>query len=412
MIFEQNSKEKEILKMCRFCFMCRHACPVFLVSKKDSNTARGHALLISKIDEGLSDWTDDVIDKMYECPQCHLCRELCDFHWEEDLLIQKIREYIVGIDKVPGNVKNIASKFIKNGSIYDKTKIKADIKEICKVANNSHNNGSSNSSSNNNHHNNNNNNNNNNLDVLYFAGSTVLYENPEILEKTGLLLNSVGVHWGMMEDETQTGIELFELGYKTEAKKAAKELVAKIMEINPEIIISGNPHILNTFKNLYLQWGIDELKDIKIYHISEYLDGIIKDRKIDPVKKNGNTLKVSYHDPCILGREMGIYDAPREIIKSVTGSYPIELFHNKREAECCGAGSVMNLTHPDLAGKVAKKRLESVLEEGCKILITGCPNCKNIFKNVIIEYNYDLDVLDIIELVALQVDFKNGKILD
>src|SRR4030042_6103500 len=113
-----DEKTKEILKMCRFCFMCRHACPVFLATKIDANTPRGHALLISKIDENMMDWSEDIIDKVYECSQCSLCKELCEFHWEEDTLIQKARETIVAIGRAPDYVKKVASLLISQGTAF------------------------------------------------------------------------------------------------------------------------------------------------------------------------------------------------------------------------------------------------------------------------------------------------------
>ena len=355
--------------------MCRHACPVFLSTKRDADTPRGHALLISRIDEGLSEWTDDVVDVMYRCSQCHLCKELCEFHWEEDLLIQKIREIIVKIGRVPKNVKKLASHIIDHGSVYNVSQIKN-----LKATNTG-----------------------NSIDVLYFAGDIILYEYPEIVEKTGVILDSMDINWTMLEKEVSTGIELFELGYTNEAKEAAGNCAARIMEIKPKIIITGNPHIYSAFKKLYPQWGIETLNDIKIYHISEYLNSKVREGKLKLVQ-NPNLLGIIYHDPCQLGREMGVYDAPRELIKAATGSMPLEFFHNKREAECCGAGSVMHLTHPDVSGKVAQKRVGSALEENARIIVTACPNCKKVFTNAILDMNIDLKVMDIVELVSLHIN--------
>ncbi len=374
MIFKKESKEKEIIKMCRFCFMCRHACPVFLSTKRDTDTPRGHALLISRIDEGLSEWTDDIVDIMYRCSQCHLCREICEFHWGEDLLIQKIREIIVKIDRVPQSIKKLASHIINNGSVYDTSHVK-NFKIAVKGKG---------------------------IDVLYFAGDIILNEYPEIVEKTAVILDSMDINWAMLERETSTGIELFELGYINEAITAAKECAARIMETKPGIIITGNPHIYSAFKKLYPEWGIKTLDGINIYHISEYLSNRVREGKLK-ISLDSALQGVSYHDPCQLGREMEVYNAPRELIKAATGSMPLELFHSKSEAECCGAGSVMYLTHPDVSNRVAQKRINSALEEDVKIIVTACPNCKKVFKNTISDMNSDLKVIDIVELVSLQV---------
>ena len=180
---------------------------------------------------------------------------------------------------------------------------------------------------------------------------------------------------------------------------AAKNLAEKISKINPEIIITGNPHAYKAFKELYPGWGIKKLCNIKIYHIAEYLNAKVQEGKLK-LKQNLNLSGISYHDPCQLGRNMGIFDAPRELIKTISGNSPIELFHNRSEAECCGAGSVMHLTNPDIALKTARKRIENALEENSKIIVTACHNCKKILAEASIKLNAGIKVLDMVELIS------------
>ena len=356
--------------------MCRHACPVFLATKMDSNTPRGHALLLSRIDEGCSEWTEDVIDKMYQCSQCGLCREICEFHWEEDTLVQVAREKIVGIGREPEIVKDIAKLFIGKGTAYTKQKKKLKFeKDFIRDRK---------------------------ADVLYFAGNTAIYEQPEIIEATAAILNSIDEDWTMLSNEGTAGVELYELGYIDKAKEAARSLAEKIVDINPSILITGCAHAYRAFKELYPQWGIKRLNNLKIYHITEYILKKIGDGNLE-LKRNSNLSNLSYHDPCQLGRRMGIYDAPRCLIEHVTGKKPIELFHNRNEAECCGAGSVMYLTHPNISSKVAERRINNALEEGAEILVTACPNCKNIFTKTNSNMRNNIKMIDIAELIASHI---------
>lgn len=356
--------------------MCRHACPVFLATKMDSNTPRGHALLLSRIDEGFSEWTEDVIDKMYQCSQCGLCREICEFHWEEDTLVQIAREKIVELGREPEIVKNIANLFINNRTAYTipRKKVKFE-KEFIKDRK---------------------------ADVLYFAGNTAIYEQTEIVEATGIILNSIGEDWTMLSNEGTAGVELYELGYVDKAKEAAENLTDKIMNIKPSILITGCAHTYRAFKELYPQWGIKSLNNIKIYHITEYLLKKMENGKLR-LKRNSNHLSLSYHDPCQLGRRMGIYDAPRYLIENITGKKPIELFHNRSEAECCGSGSVMYLTHSNISSKVAERRINNALQEGAEILITACPNCKNIFTKTNSNIRNNVRIIDIAEFIASHI---------
>ncbi|MCL5987053.1 MAG: (Fe-S)-binding protein [Actinobacteria bacterium] len=347
-----------------------------MATKMDANTPRGYALLISRIDEGLSEWTEDIVDKVYQCSQCSLCKELCEFHWEEDILIQAGREAIVNAGKAPEIVKNLASLFINSGTACNKPEGELGVSgKFIKEKQ---------------------------ADVLYFAGDTALYEQPEIVKATEVILDSMGVNWAMLEKEQSTGVELFELGYTNDAKVAARKLADKIMKLSPGIIITGCAHTYRAFKKLYPQWGIKALSDIQIYHITEYLYKKVKDGELR-LTQDSTLSAVSYHDPCQLGRNMGIYEAPRELINAITGRSPIELFHNRGDAECCGSGSVMYLTHPDISTKVAQKRIENALEENAKIVVTACPNCKNIFTRASCGMDGDIRVIDIVELMALRV---------
>jgi len=116
---------------------------------------------------------------------------------------------------------------------------------------------------------------------------------------------------------------------------------------------------------------------------------------------------MAYHDPCQLGRKMRVYDAPRELIKAVTGKPPIELFHSKEQAECCGSGSVMYLTHPELSLKIAKRRMANVREEKVRLVVTACPNCKHLFTRAARGSRDKIKVYDIVELIARQVGHRS-----
>ena len=196
MVFDR--KTKEILKMCRCCFMCRHACPVFLTTKMDADTPRGHALLISRIDEGLSEWTEDTIDKIYRCSQCGLCKELCEFKWGEDLVVQAGRENIVSGGRAPGTVTNFARLLIDKRPVHDKPAKESKVQRTVIRGKQP--------------------------DVLYFAGDTAFYEHPEIIRATATVLDSMGINWAMLEKGESTGVELLSLDTPVKPKKPLEPL--------------------------------------------------------------------------------------------------------------------------------------------------------------------------------------------
>lgn len=367
---------QEIIKSCRFCFMCRHACPTFLATKLDSHTPRGYALLLSQIAEGYSDWTPETIDRFYQCSQCGLCREDCEYHWQEDELVRHAREEIVQQNQTPERVTRLATSLIRNGTPYqDEDRASHIPQEIVGKKQ---------------------------TEVLYFAGCSTHHSHPALIEALAKIFRAAGIEWTMLADEGCCGTSLYELGYTEEAKTIAQPLGNKIIETDPRILLTGCPHCLRAFKEFYPQWNIELDSNMQILHTSQYLARLLHEGKL---KLNGkvNLSAVCYHDPCQLGRKMQEYDAPRQLIEIVTSQAPREFFHHKALAECCGAGSVMFLTDPEIANEVAGKRLERVAETGAEGIITACQNCKTMLLTAQNGADPVVPVMDIVELVAKKI---------
>ncbi|GAF82125.1 unnamed protein product, partial [marine sediment metagenome] len=127
---------------------------------------------------------------------------------------------------------------------------------------------------------------------------------------------------------------------------------------------------------------IPESAGIKTRHISEVLAAALKSGKLK--SKKGKAVKISYHDPCYLGRGMGIYDAPRQALKALGGVELVEMERNRENAFCCGARGVGNY-FPDMDEWTARERLDEFEATGADLLITGCAYCKENFQKVLPE---------------------------
>jgi Fe-S oxidoreductase len=355
--------------------MCRHACPTFLATKLDSHTPRGYALLLSQIDEGYREWTRETVDRFYQCSQCGLCREDCEYHWPEDELVRNAREEIVKTGHIPERVKNIASSLIQTGTPYEKgiTTWNAPPEIVGKK----------------------------NPDMLYFAGCSTRQNHPEITEALSQIFQAMGTEWAILQEEGCCGVPLYEIGYPDAARETAEKLAAKISAVNPKLLLTGCPHCFRAFKELYPQWGLSFSSDLQISHAAQHLAARISDGTLK-LKGNPTFSSVCYHDPCQLGRKLKEFDAPRRLIETATGKVPLELFHHKEHAECCGAGAVMFLTDPEIAVKVAKKRLERVHETQAEVMITACQNCKTNLIKAKNQSDDNIQILDVIELIALK----------
>jgi Fe-S oxidoreductase len=136
--------------------------------------------------------------------------------------------------------------------------------------------------------------------------------------------------------------------------------------------------------------------NFEVVHMVEYLDQLIKEGKI---KFTRNVpIKVTYHDPCHLGRYAGIYEPPRDILRSIPGLELIEMERSREYSWCCGAGAGVKQAYPDFSLWTAKERIKEAKETGATALVTSCPWCLRNFKDAIKESGEKLDVYDIAEI--------------
>ena len=363
---------KETIDSCKYCFMCRHACPVFLATKLDKNTPKGHALLLAEIEVGKLEWTENVVECFYQCSQCGVCKEDCEYDWPEDELVRSGREEIIRQGKVPSRIENLKESLLTKGTVPKNGKQRFVTPENALTREKP--------------------------DILYLAGWQTRENHPKIIEAAASLFNSLQVNWCMLENEDSSAMALYDLGFSEEARQKADDLLNAIIKIKPGLVVTGCAHTYHGLKQKYAEMEATKT-EIPVQHITEFIEEHLASGNLK-LKESVSERKIAFHDPCHLGRKTGVFSPPRVIIEKVTGRKPIELFHSEARAECCGAGSSMFLTDPDLSWKVAARRLQGAIEDGAETLVTACQGCKTAFSNAVESANMDIAIIDITELVA------------
>jgi Fe-S oxidoreductase len=150
-----------------------------------------------------------------------------------------------------------------------------------------------------------------------------------------------------------------------------RTIIDRIKATGAKAVITGCPYCSRTFNNK-TEYG--ELKEsgVEVLHISQFLKDFNFDVKTDK--------RVTYHDPCDLGRHCGIYEEPREIIKKIAPDF-VELEHHHAEALCCGAGGGVRGAYAKNSIAMARRRLEEVDASGAEILLTDCNSCVHNLSN-------------------------------
>ena len=365
------AEARETIRSCRYCFLCRYACPTFQATRLESVTPRGYALLLMEVDQGRKDWTPATVERFYQCTQCGLCRQICEYHWPEDELVQHARQAIVTAGQAPANVVDLVADLIARKNSTAGLKAANGKPEISSPK----------------------------IRLLYFAGCQALEQRMETVQANLTLLNAAGIEWDMLEEEACCGAALFELGYAQEARTAAQSLAKQITERQPDILLTGCAHCFRAFHEFYPDWEAGLPAGIQVVHTSQFFHTLVNSGRLR-LRQDPDGVQAAYHDPCQLGRSMGIYEQPRHLIAAATGTAPLELFHNREVAECCGGGGLMHRTQPEISRQVARARLERVIESGANTLVTACQDCKTAFLNAQEGSSSQVKIVDLSELLS------------
>lgn len=200
--------------------------------------------------------------------------------------------------------------------------------------------------------------------TLYYPGCLTKFALKDIQDKYKKILEKEGIDFIMLSDkELCCGSPIKNAGEDKEFEELARKNLKVFKDHSVDRIISNCPACVLVFKNDYGE-VLGKDWDIEVLHITE----IIQKMEV----KNSGT--VTYHDPCHLGRGLGIYDQPREIIKK-TGHDLREMELAKNKSFCCGGGGGVKTNNAELSNRIAKDRNEQAKKTGAKCLITSCPMC-------------------------------------
>jgi len=267
-------------------------------------------------------------------------------------------------------------------------------------------------------------------EVYFHAGCRYSYDEelwPDVRSAVKLL-QKAGVDVGIAgKDENCCGGRAYELGYQGEFTKYAETNLEMLKNAGIKTVVTSCADGYYTYKVLYPKI-MGAKGNLKVMHITEYLDMLIKEGKLRLSRKI--PMVVTYHDPCHLGRlgepyipwegvekkvfnqsyiydppkpwrkgTKGVYQPPRDLIKSIPGVNLVEMQRIKEYAWCCGAGGGVIDAFPDFAEWTALERIEEAKTTGAEAMVTACPWCKRNFSDALKKTGDRLKIIDIVELI-------------
>ncbi len=239
-------------------------------------------------------------------------------------------------------------------------------------------------------------------EVLFWVGCSGSFDDraKKITKAIVKILNHCNVKFAVLgTEESCTG---------DPAKRAGNEFLFQMMAMqNIEVlkgydikkIVTGCPHCFNTIKNEYPELG----GDFEVLHHTQLINILIQEGKL--ALKGGGTFKgkrITFHDPCYLGRANDVYEAPREIIEKLDVEL-VEMKRCKTKGLCCGAGGAQMFKEAEKGNKeINVERTDDALEVDPNIIATGCPFCNTMMTDGVknAEKEAEIEVLDVAELIA------------
>ncbi len=337
-IFSRLSQVSDLEK-CALCpNMCRHACPVSIVSGSETLSPAGKARIAFFIEEGELK-LEEGIKPLYYCLSCNACSEYCPFGLSVfDLLLSLRMKAVEGgmlDERLWNKLKNLKEK----GNIYGERFLEEESEG----------------------------------DVLYLRGCVLRKNFPEVERDTMRLFEKLGVSLKKINEKC-CGIPAYNLGDLETFKELAKENVEKIAERGIDKVVASCPSCVYAYRVLYQKFGIRVPFEVK--HVTEEI--LPRIRSLNICYKE----EITYHDPCKLSRNLDRPEILRKILLEIKGMKVIDPWRRGKHTFCCGgSGSYISTIDPELSKKIAIERAKELMEAS-EHIVTACPSCLLSFRRV------------------------------
>ncbi len=236
-------------------------------------------------------------------------------------------------------------------------------------------------------------------DILYFPGCYPSYDPrlKKVAAATAKILNKAGVDFGILgEKENCCGESIRKTGDEELFKRLARENIKTFIDKGVKKILVSSPHCYHTFKNEYPEFMVE----FEVMHITQYLFQLIREGRLE--LSNEYKKRITYHDPCYLGRHNGIYDEPREVLNKVPGLELIEMPDSREDSLCCGGGGGRVWMETEKGERFSDLRIEQAMGVGAEVLVTACPYCITMFEDsrLTMDVAEKMEIKDITEIIG------------
>lgn len=378
----------DLIHRCFRCGYCKfpviwtdiNNCPPYGRFRMESYSCGGRLWLTRAWLNDQIHWSEHLAEIVYSCTTCKNCVIKCPLRFNVDIvnMIVAARSEMVEAGKIPSAVKRFLENVELYGNPYGESRNKRgqwiDGTEVEQYRD---------------------------QEYLFYVGCTGSYDTraQDAARALAMVMIKAGVSFGILgNEETCDGNEVHKLGESGLFEVLAESNTKQFRDMGILKIITFSPHAYNSIKNYYPQFG----GNFEVFHYTQILQRLTDEEKIET--QNGFNARVTFHDPCFLGRWNEVYEAPRAVLRAVRGIDLVEMEKNREGSLCCGGGG--GNFQIDLLGgsesSPARRRVREAYETGAGILVVACPKCLVMFNEAVESEGMKekLAVMDISEVLA------------
>lgn len=386
---------KDWLHYCGRCNSCKYlyrdyrsSCPAFEKFIWECYTSSGKVWMARDLYDKKYPWSESVRDKIFSCTLCGNCTIQCQQEISDHALdiFEALREECSDRGLLKPEHKIFADNVARFNNPYGENPEKRfeniDSKYFKEKA-----------------------------EILFFVGCTTAFRNKQLLQDVLDILDYLGADVTLSKEEWCCGSPLLTTGQKKKAQALADHNVDIIKKLGVKIVLTACAGCYRSLKGQYPKKFnlLNGNQDPKVMHLSEYLANALKKKHL---KSSDQKIRVTYHDPCHLGRHMQIFEEPRKILKLLKNVELVEMPRNRDNAWCCGAGAGVKSGFKDWATEIAEDRVIEALglskdgKGNIDYLVTTCPFCERNLQDGLnsliqkqIEAAADMEIIDLIQLI-------------
>jgi Fe-S oxidoreductase len=353
------------LDACTECGRCTAVCPANTVGKILS--PRDVILDLQELSHTTKDFSAPVIDAtqnlspeaLWACTTCGACVEVCPVSISQMPKIVDMRRHLAMEEAVlPDGMETAIGSLEARGHPYAGSKFSrldwakdlnvpqlADVREC---------------------------------DVLLWVGcgGALVERNQSVTRAMAQLLEKAGVKYAILgREERCTGDPARRMGNEFVFQNMARENIATLQRYQVKTVVTACPHCFNTIRNEYPELG----GDFEVLHHSQLLDQLVKEGKLSPKARSES--KITFHDPCYLGRQNKVFDEPRQLVQLSSRRPGVEMQQSREKSFCCGGGGGMSFVDEPANQRVNHERSRQIVATGADVVAVGCPFCMTMLED-------------------------------